>query len=1082
MAQYDGSIRINTLLNTKEFERGSRWLISGMERIGKSINGIISSLGFAIGIAGLVALGKQAIDTASDIQEVQNVVDTAFGSMSYKMEQFAKTSVRQFGISQLSAKQLGSTFMAMGASMLGNMEEASDMAINLTARAADMASFYNKSIQETSTALKSIYTGETESLKEYGVVMTQVNLQEFARQQGINKTIQAMTQAEKVQLQYAYVMQQTSLSSGDFARTSDSWANQTRILSEQFKELISVIGSGLIVVFTPVVKSLNTVLSMLIAIAKQIGAIMSKLFGISIPVADSSKFAEDLSEAAGGADELTEGMKEAGKAAKGALAPFDDLNVLAKEAGGSASGDSGIGSGVGGIGGVDIDMLEEAPIESEWEELANKIENILSQVFGPFKQAWDSQGKFVMDSWKYAFEEIGFLAKSVGSDFLEVWNQPETVSMLENMLIVVGDIGLAVGNLAENFRLAWDENDTGKQILETIRDIISDIVDHVRNMADSFVEFTGGLDFFPLLNSVLRLLQSLKPLADNVGEGLEWFWKNVLLPMAGWAIEDAVPTFLDMLSAAIDAVNEVVEVLKPLGIWLWEEFLQPIGQWAGDTIIDAMETITDLLAKLGDWISENQETLQGFAVTMGILFSVSMAEKILSVGMAIGEYIINAGGLSAILQTLTGFLFSNTAAWLSNTAAKIADKIETLAIIGLYAKDFVVNLAKGTVELIKQAAQFAINTAAKIADTAAQIAMTAATVAWNAVCAIATAVTTAFGAAVTFLTSPIGLVIIAIGALIAIIAILIIYWDDIKAAIVAFWDKCVEIFSEIADWFKEKFDAVKEVISSILESIKEKWNAVWGSIKDFASNVWEGIKTKISEIITLIKNVITSVLNTIKSTWSTVWETIKTVASTIWDAIKSTISTIIDGIKTTISTALENIKTTWNNIWTGLKTSVIDIFNGIWSAIKKTINSILGGVEKMANGVVSAINKIIEAINGLEIENPFTGEEIWSPNIKPIPPVSIPRLATGAVIRGGNPFMAILGDQPAGQTNIEAPLDTIRQAVREELSGINFGNAGSGQTRVVLNINGIDVGEAMLDDLFSVMSRRGYDVSVLGVT
>lgn len=244
MAGFDGSIRIDTLLNTRGFERGARGLLSGMERLGNSIRGIMGSLGFAIGIAGLVSLGKQAIDTASDIQEVQNVVDTAFGSMAYKMEEFAKTSVKQFGISQLSAKQMGSTFMAMGASMLDNMEEASDMAINLTARAADMSSFYNKSIEETSYALKSIYTGETESLKEYGVVMTQVNMEEFARQQGINKSIQAMTQAEKVELQYAYVMQQTALAAGDFAKTSDSWANQTRILSEQFKELLSVLGSG----------------------------------------------------------------------------------------------------------------------------------------------------------------------------------------------------------------------------------------------------------------------------------------------------------------------------------------------------------------------------------------------------------------------------------------------------------------------------------------------------------------------------------------------------------------------------------------------------------------------------------------------------------------------------------------------------------------------------------------------------------------------------------------------------------------------------------------------------------------------
>ena len=93
MAQYDGSIRINTQLNTRGFERGARGLLSGMERLGNSLRGIIGSLGFGLGIAGLIALGKQAIDTASDIEEVQNVVDTAFGSMAYRMEEFASTAI-----------------------------------------------------------------------------------------------------------------------------------------------------------------------------------------------------------------------------------------------------------------------------------------------------------------------------------------------------------------------------------------------------------------------------------------------------------------------------------------------------------------------------------------------------------------------------------------------------------------------------------------------------------------------------------------------------------------------------------------------------------------------------------------------------------------------------------------------------------------------------------------------------------------------------------------------------------------------------------------------------------------------------
>lgn len=145
MAQYDGSIRIDTLIDQRGFNRGSRSLIQGMTRLGNSLNGLIGAFGLGLSLVGLVSLGKQAIETASDIQEVQNVVDTAFGDMSYKMERFADTAIKQFGISKLSAKQMRSTFAAMGRSMVGSMEDATDMAIALTGRAADMASFYNKS-------------------------------------------------------------------------------------------------------------------------------------------------------------------------------------------------------------------------------------------------------------------------------------------------------------------------------------------------------------------------------------------------------------------------------------------------------------------------------------------------------------------------------------------------------------------------------------------------------------------------------------------------------------------------------------------------------------------------------------------------------------------------------------------------------------------------------------------------------------------------------------------------------------------------------------------------------------------------
>ena len=623
---------------------------SGLQRASRSIKSLLGALGLSLGIAGLVAFGKQAIDTASDIQEVQNVVDTAFGGMSYKMEQFAKTSVKQFGISQLSAKQLGSTFMAMGKSMGGDMETASNMALNLTARAADMASFYNKSVQETSTALKSIYTGETESLKEYGVVMTQINLQEFARQQGINKSIQAMTQAQKVELQYAYVMQQTALAAGDFAKTSDSWANQTRILSEQFKELLSILGSGLITVLTPVVKFLNTVLTQLIAIAKQIGAILSKLFGISIPVADSGKFAQDMADAAGGADDLADGIEAAGKAAKKSLSPLDRLNVLSRN-----TGEKGSDSG-GGFEMPDLEM-DETQVE-EVDAMSSAIDNLLDRLkplFDWFKKLKDLFVKGFFDglgeSWKERIDEIADDARNIVKTLTEIFTDPGVVASARTMIEKIAyALGQVVGSIA-SIGITLAQNIVGgidmyleqnkeflKQKLISIFDITGDIAlligeafESIAYIFEAFGSENGqqltaniiGIfvnTFMSLLEIGLKFGRDLldciiTPISENK-EGL----RTALEGLLGVAVKVS-GTVLDAINHTFEKINEVYDkYFKPFFesiktglsellakfLEFWNGYMQPIlDKWAEmfDTLMKEhiqpmIDNFLDLVGKI----------------------------------------------------------------------------------------------------------------------------------------------------------------------------------------------------------------------------------------------------------------------------------------------------------------------------------------------------------------------------------------------------------------------------------------------------------------------------------------------------
>ncbi len=269
---YDGSIRINTKIDSKGFNQG-------LNAITGSLKKLAGAVGVAFGVASLVAFGKQAVQIASDLTEVQNVVETAFGTMSSQVDAWAKNSIKQFGMSELAAKRMASTYMAMNAGMGLNGQGAADMAMRTAERAADISSFYNKSIDESDTMLKSIWTGETESLKQIGVVMTQTNLDAYALANGFGKTTQQMTQSEQVMLRYQYVMNQTRLAAGDFVKTQDSWANQTRILSEQWKQFLGIIGQGLIQVLTPALKFLNQMMGVLIQWAQTFTAITGAIFG-----------------------------------------------------------------------------------------------------------------------------------------------------------------------------------------------------------------------------------------------------------------------------------------------------------------------------------------------------------------------------------------------------------------------------------------------------------------------------------------------------------------------------------------------------------------------------------------------------------------------------------------------------------------------------------------------------------------------------------------------------------------------------------------------------------------------------------
>lgn len=1009
VARYDGSIRINTNINTRGLRQGESEIRGSMGRISGVVKKFAGVMATAFAVGKIVQFGKEATRLGSELQEVENIVSVAFPNMTKEMEDFASSVSKSFGLSESMAKRYSSLFGTMAKQFNFTEKEAFEIGTTLAALAGDVASFYDISQDLAYIKLKSVFSGETETLKDIGVVMTEAALNQYALANGINKTVSKMTEQEKVALRYKFVLEQLSQASGDFIRTSDSWANQTRMLKLQIDSLMATIGKGLINVFTPVIKTINVLLEKLTVLANAFKSFTELLTGRKAysgsgagiaaagglgDVADDYNNASDAAgNLADSTQKVADATKKAQKAAEGYLSPLDDINKFSMDNTAPSAGNDGSGIG-GAVENVDYGNLAEGEtVVDKLDEKLLALKEILSGLIRPFKEAWDSEGAATIEAARFALSSLGELAKSVAKSFYEVWTNGTGTQTLTLILQIAQNVLMTIGNIADRLNVAWNTNSVGTSIIQNIFNIYNTILGTIERITGATAEWASKLDFYPLLESINGLLESVQPLTQNIGDGLAWFYENVLLPIAGWTIQEAVPAFLDMLSAAIGTANEVIEALKPLGQWLWDEFLQPLGEWAGEAVIFAMETITDLLKKFGDWVSEHQEVINGFAITLGVLFSASMAADILSAAASLGEYIINAGGLVAVLKSTTASLVANTAAWFSNIAAKIADKAETLAIIALYAKDFIVNLAKGTAELVKQAAQFAISTAAKIADTAAQVAMTAATVAWNAVCALATAATTAFGAAVAFLTSPIGIAIVAIGAIIAIGVLLYKNWDTIK-----------EKAKEVWDFVKKKFQEFDTFLHGVFT---KDWTNSFGALGNILN--------------AFFKNV-----------------------SNIWNSIKQIFNGIITFIKGVFSG-------NWRQAWNGIKQIFKGVWDGLVSVVKSPINHIIGILNGLLSGMASAVNGIADMLNSLSFDIPdWLGGGSLSLNLPKWTPRKIPYLATGTVVPPNREFMAVLGDNKR-EPEVVSPLSTIEQAM-ENVMARHGGSGAGGNGNVTLQV------------------------------
>lgn len=528
-----------------------------------------------LGAKAIFDFSKEAISLASNLEEAQNVVNVAFGDMAYEVEEFAETALYTFGMTAVQAKQFASNFQAISNSMGIVTEDGKNMSLSLTRLAGDLASFYNTTQDQAFTALQGVFTGESEALKKYGITMTEAALKEHAFALGIQKSYSAMSQSEKVALRYSYVMEKSAQAQGDFARSSDSWANQMRMLKGHLQEIMTSLGQILTHVLLPIVKVINTILGAISIAAKA----FAQMLGAEIQIGGAT---EGISS---GAEAISDGFSDSAdsiKEMKKQLAGFDELNNLSK--------DTGTGSGLGGIGGgfnIDIPEYDDPGLNIFSEETMETIKDSASEIMFLLGTAGIGGAlKWFKLSWKTAFS-VGGLIMGVTTTLggLKSYMEDPTWESFGNTILGVGEslfsVGLKTGNvplmiaggisvgISELLKHKEDIINWGNGVITDLRAKNTDWsnlgADWIEGLLHAFDLGTNGLK--KVFDGIIQIFQGdIEGGIKNITDGLG----------------DVAKSLYDTLVVTINSAWEAIKLaFEPVVTWLsakWDGFTDGFGK------------------------------------------------------------------------------------------------------------------------------------------------------------------------------------------------------------------------------------------------------------------------------------------------------------------------------------------------------------------------------------------------------------------------------------------------------------------------------------------------------------------------
>ena len=678
-----GAIALDLNLNAQQFDRQ----LSGIGRMAKKAGAMIAG---AFAVKELVNFGKQCLELGSDLAEVQNVVDVTFGAMSEKVDTFAQDAITAFGLSETTAKKYMGTFGAMSKAFGYSSGQAYEMIVALTGLTGDVASFYNLGTDEAYTKLKSVFTGETESLKDLGVVMTQNALDAYALANGYGKVTAKMTEQEKVALRLAFVQDKLSLASGDFSRTSGSWANQVRILNLQFDQFKATIGQGLINVFTPVIQVINSLLSKLMTLAAAFRSFTSMLFGDRSGATVTAETMDGLSGSVEGVGDATAG---AAKQVKKSLAGFDELNVLADPSGGGSGGAAGAGMELGhAVEEKDTTILAEANKQldgmmgrlrelgglfktgfklglgdMDFSTIETALDGIRDQLSGLFTspEVTGAAARW-MDSVVLSMgKRAGALASVGGTIAQNLLGGFESFlsgrgGALKQLLVSLFDVstetndlqGRLSATLADIFSVLGDEN--GQRISASLYQMVIEPFSHILLLAQKF-----GRD---MLKCIVQPLEENKEHIKSVVDaslGVVATVLETIADAASYAFETMQTLYDEHVAPVFQSFSDGISAL--LGVFLdaWEEHIQPVLNNLAEKFREVVEThVKPMIDKLSGFLGTVCDDLKIlWEQWLQPIYAFVIETVAPKVGIAIGVLGDVFNGLLATISDVMGGIF-----------------------------------------------------------------------------------------------------------------------------------------------------------------------------------------------------------------------------------------------------------------------------------------------------------------------------------------------------------------------------------------------------------------------------------------